>query len=357
MAFTGQLNSNEIFTSLYNMIISIQAFGDNIAGTNSALVDMFRVDGSLYGDQKLYVSTDILESVEWGADAEATNLLQLHRPTDPEVQAIQLDQFRQIRLTVDEYLSKQAWTDEGSFSQFNSVLMGWIRDTKRVYDAKLMNTFIGTTKATGAAQNITITIPATDASGEEANRLFAQTIATELADLVVNLTDPNRDYNDYGNMRSYDPKDLIIVWNSDFYNTITKMDLPTIFHKDGLLEKFGGEYILPAYYFGTVNAEMGEPEVARSLIEQTIGTKHVMPGELIPSGQSAPKGTSYNVDNKIAFKVIHKNSVPLMSAFEVGTSFYNPKSLTETHYLTWGYNTLEYLKNYPFITATTTEAP
>ena len=41
---------------------------------------------------------------------------------------------------------------------------------------------------------------------------------------------------------------------------------------------------------------------------------------------------------------------PYMSAFEVGTSFFNPKSLTENHYLTFGHNTLEYLKNYPFIT-------
>ena len=55
-------------------------------------------------------------------------------------------------------------------------------------------------------------------------------------------------------------------------------------------------------------------------------------------------------DDKILFKVIHKNSMPYMSAFEVGTSFYNPKSLTETHYLTWGHNTPEYLANYPFIT-------
>jgi hypothetical protein len=39
-----------------------------------------------------------------------------------------------------------------------------------------------------------------------------------------------------------------------------------------------------------------------------------------------------------------------MSAFEVGTSFFNPKSLTENHYLTFGHNTIEYLENYPFIT-------
>ena len=53
-------------------------------------------------------------------------------------------------------------------------------------------------------------------------------------------------------------------------------------------------------------------------------------------------------DDKICV-VMHKRSVPYMSAFEVGTSFFNPKSLTENHYLTFGHNTLEYLKNYPFI--------
>ena len=39
-----------------------------------------------------------------------------------------------------------------------------------------------------------------------------------------------------------------------------------------------------------------------------------------------------------------------MSAFETGTTFFNPRSLTENHYLTFGHNTLKYLKNYPFIT-------
>lgn len=98
--FNGQLRSNEIFSSLYNMIISQQVFADNIAGTYSRLMEMNRVDGSLYGDTKLYYATDVLESKPWGNDAEATNLLQLHRPEGPDVQAIHLDQFRQISLTV-----------------------------------------------------------------------------------------------------------------------------------------------------------------------------------------------------------------------------------------------------------------
>ena len=107
-AFTGQLNANEIFAALYNMIISQEVRADNIAGTYSSLVDKARVDGSLYGDTKLYYSTDVLKSAPWGNDAEAANLLALHRPEAPKCQAIHLDQFRQICLTVDNYLSKRA---------------------------------------------------------------------------------------------------------------------------------------------------------------------------------------------------------------------------------------------------------
>ena len=48
--FNGQLRPNEIFASLYNMVISQQVFADNLSGTFSDLVDMARVDGTLYGD-------------------------------------------------------------------------------------------------------------------------------------------------------------------------------------------------------------------------------------------------------------------------------------------------------------------
>lgn len=358
MTFTGQLNSNEIFASLYNMIISVQAFGDNIAGTNSTLADKFRVDGSMYGDQKLYVATDALKSAPWGKDAEAQNLLATHRPAAPQTQAIELDTFRQISLTVDDYMSKRAWGTEGAFSQFNSVLMGWIGDTKRIYDSTLVNAYVGTAESNVGKQHIELTIQS-GATEEETNRLYAQTIATEMADLLVELGDPNRDYNDYGYLRSYNAADLIVVWNSEQYNTIRKTDMPTIFHKDGLFEKMD-TVVLPAKYFGTINANSGTAGSAnttvRALVEKDFGGKHCFPGELLPNGAAYGAGETYTEDNSIAFKLIHKNSVPFMSAFEVGTSFFNAKALLTNHYLTFGHNTLEYLKNYPMITVRAVEA-
>ena len=123
-AFSGQLNANEIFAALYNMIISQEVRADNIAGTFSSLVDKARVDGSLYGDTKLFYSPDVLKSRAWLGDNEASSLLAINRPAAPECQAIVLDQFRQIDITVDNYLTKRAWMDEGAFSSFNSVMLG-----------------------------------------------------------------------------------------------------------------------------------------------------------------------------------------------------------------------------------------
>lgn len=373
--FNGQLNQNEIFAAIFNLIISQEIFGDNISDTKSTLVDMSRVDGSLYGDTKLYYSTDVLKSFEWTADAEAQNLLKLHRPEAPECQAITIDQFRMIPLTVDNYLTKRAFATEGAFSAFNSQMQAWIRETKKIYDATLFNSFVGTHEAgledsKGAAQNVTITIPAEpdgadDYNTEAYNRLVAQTIAEKMADLIVDLEDVSRDFNDYGNLRSYSTNDLVFVWNSEWVNKIKKLDLPTIFNKEGLIDKFA-EHTLPARYFGNVNTSGGTTSgtntTIRSLIEKDYNTmdpdkpgydasKHIFPGDLLPANTAYAANETYTEDGSIVFKVYHKRSLPFMTAFETGTEFFNPRSLTSTHYLIWGYNDLEHLKNYPFVTA------
>ena len=374
--YNGTLNQNEIFSAIYNMIISQQVFADNIYDTKSTLADKSRVDGTLYGDTKLYFATDVLKSIPWTNDAEAQNLLKLHRPEGPECQAITIDQFRMIPLTVDNYLTKRAFSTEGTFSQFNSQMLSWMRDTKKVFDATMFNSFVGTHEASmeggkGEKQNYSIELPAAEGLDLEAyNRLVAQTIAEKMADLIVDLEDVSRDFNDYGNLRSYNVNDLVFVWNSEWVNKIKKLDVPTIFHKDGLIDKFA-EHVLPARYFGNVKTTGGTTAASnttiRSLIEKDYNTvepdkagydasKHIFPGDLLPANTAYEANEVYEEDATIVFKAYHKNSIPFMTAFETGTEFFNPRSLTQTHYLIWGYNKLESLKNYPFITAKAVEA-
>ena len=390
--FLGQLRSNEIFSALYNMIISQEVFADNL-GKHQTLVDKARVDGSLYGDTKLYYSTDVLKSVPWGNDEEAANLLELHRPEAPKSQAIVLDVFRQIALTVDNYLSKRAWSDEGTFSSFNSIMLGWIKDTKKVYDGMLYNAYIGTAETSVGKQMQTVDLgtgsghPLYNLTGVEKEQMEAMLIAQKLADIMVEMGDYTRDFNDFKQLKSFADSQIKVIWNSKYVNKIRKVDLPTIFHKDGLVDKFEEE-VLPERFFGTVitsdnlatysatTPAAGKPikssdstyvpgtnhanGTLRSLVEKEVtvsGTSyHVFPGEEIPAGATVSAddadfdlGEVYIEKDDVICKIVTKLP-PMMSAFEVGTSFFNPKSLTENHYLTFGHNTLEYLKSSPFIT-------
>lgn len=86
--FNGTLNINLVLGGVWNMIISQRVFADNVKGAYSKLLDASRVDGSMYGDQKLYYATNVLESHAWGGDSEAGNLLQINRPPDPYVRSI-----------------------------------------------------------------------------------------------------------------------------------------------------------------------------------------------------------------------------------------------------------------------------
>ena len=364
------LNANEVYAAMSNMIISQEVFADNIADGFSSLVDRARVDGGLYGDTKLFVSTDILQSYQWTGDNEAANLLNVYRAPDPITQKIELNIFRQIPITVDYYLTKRAWMGEGVFSAFTSVLLGWLRETKRVYDQTLYNVFIGTNVAADPSGKQSLSVntnddlvasydasTATTAEQESMNRLNAQAIAVSIADLFIQLKKPSRDYNDLEFMRSYNRSDIEIVWNSHYVNSILKVDLPSIFHSEEVIKDlFKEENILPPEYFGDLAASGGTADGsthrATREMDFTVGgtTYHVFAGELIPAGATYNKEDCYVADAAIVCKIMHRRSVPLMSAFEVGTSFFNAKSLTENHYLTWGHNTLEHLAQYPYIT-------
>lgn len=379
--FTGMLPHNHVFQALFDMIISQQIFSGNIYTSNSSLADMSRVEGTTYGSSKLYYSTDILKSYEWLGDAEAQNLLKLHRPEAPECQVITIDQYRMVPVTVDALLTKNAFATEGAFSAFNAQILGAMRDTKEVYDATMFNSFVGTHTAgldnggKGVKQNVQITIPAEpdgadDYNTEAYNRIVAQIIAQKMANLLVDLKDTTRDYNNYGNLRSFNPDDIVFVWNSEWVNKITKMDTPTIFHKDGLVDKLG-QHTLPARFFGNVNANAGTTSATnltiRSLIEKDYNvvemgqpgydaSKHIFAGDLLPANTPYEANETYTEDNSIVFKAYHKSSIPFLTSFQSGTEFVNPRSLTQTHYLIWGYNKLQSLDNFPFITAKVVQA-
>lgn len=379
-----KLNQNMITAALFNMIISQQIFDSKTASTK--LADRFKVDGTLFGDTKLYHSFDIGSPEDWLNDEEATDLLALNRNKSGKTQSITMGVYKIISITIDQYLSKQAFMKEGSFAEYTAFLTGSLRKIKRVYDRSLINIQIGTLTPSTSKCDINIVTPK-GATIEETNRLEAQTVAAKLTILKADLEDNSRDYNKLHYLRSYDADELIAVWNVEQHAKITKLDLPTIFH-DNINAKGGfTEYDLPAKWFGvpatqeyTLGSSAQNPVTKRIIqsgwykVANTTNIELVSKpnndsvflwaGDEVPytgqvytdavrgvtvtvSATKIPAEYHYTVDNTIAFMLVHASSLPFMSGFETGTEFWNARSLTSNHYLIFGHNNLEFLEEYP----------
>lgn len=351
--YNGHLNSNALYSSIFNMIIG-QTVNTPLVGKvlGSNLLESAKVDGSLYGDTKLFYDTDVLGSYEFGMDSDL-NVLETKRGVQPKCQAITIDQYRQIALTTDNFISKQAWGNEGAFNEFQSQLIGWMATTKRIYETTLFCSVFGTTKATDQAVNeVSLTL----GTGTE-----AQDIAKGIEDLIYAMEDVSRDYNSYGYLRAVPSDAVKIVWNQKFASKIKLVDLPTIYHTEGLFKD--GE-VLPARYFGNVNATAGTTAASnttiRSLIEKDYNTvarshanydpkKHIFPGDLLPNSTAYGANETYTVDSNVICMVVGKDAFKMMSAFETESSFYNAKNLSENHYLTWGYSYPTFLYGKPVV--------
>ena len=383
---TVTLRQNTINAALFNMIISQRVFDSKVASTE--LADRFRVDGTLFGDTKLYHSFDIGSPEDWLNDAEASDLLALNRNKSGITQSIQMGVYKIISITTDQYLSKQAFMNDGTFAEYTAFLTGSLRKIRRVYDRSLINTTLGTLSPSTNRCNINVITPNGETI-EESNRLEAQTLAKEMVILKTDLEDNNRDFNKLGYLRSYDPSDLIAVWNVKQHAKLTKLDLPTIFHKD--IDAGGGfkEYDLPEKWFGTPATSSftlltGEPSAVTKRIlvsgwynvanggAMTLVSKpddnsvFLWSGDAVPwrgqvyndkvrgktvtvTSTSIPAEYHYTVDPTIAFVLLDVSSLPYMSGFETGTEFWNSRSLTTNNYLIFGHNNLEFLEEFPRI--------
>ena len=82
------------------------------------------------------------------------------------------------------------------------------------------------------------------------------------------------------------------------------------------------------------------------LIEKVYGATNYFPGDLLPNTTAYLANEVYtatytarpSIAADITMLIIHKQDFPIMSAFSVGTSFFNAKTLATNHYLTFGHN-------------------
>ena len=87
---------------------------------------------------------------------------------------------------------------------------------------------------------------------------------------------------------------------------------------------------------------------------------------MLPNSTAYAKDETYTCDyasrpsinSAVTMYLIHKNDFPIMSAFTVGTSFFNARRLDMNHYLTFGHNPVydAHIGEYPLLKIATTVA-
>ena len=60
-AFNGQLNTNEFYNSIYNMLRLAYVYADNLSGLDDSLANKYRADGGMYHDKSVYTDMDVLQ--------------------------------------------------------------------------------------------------------------------------------------------------------------------------------------------------------------------------------------------------------------------------------------------------------
>lgn len=365
-AFTGTLNSNEIYNALYNIRILFQKLAPQTVKRDE-IVSLIEKAVGMYGDTGVLQGMDIQGTYDFGMDAEAANLLSINRNQSQKVEKFTIDKWRQTDVTNDAYISKRAFLDEGTFAAFNGYLVGTLSKAMDAFESGTVKTSLGTFSAIPASMNIDVNMPAADGT-EATERLRAAAIKKAILDLKAKIADNSRDFNGYGFYASYDWNDFTSAWSSEYSNEINALSLYSTFNPEYIKAATDGRIWTPKW-FGTVNASAGTTGASNTTVYSMIevnsdestnfpltstqianGVYRIFPGDLLPGSFSYGAGEAYTVDTTVICKVFAPEYIYYMTGYEQGEAFYNPRSATTNHYLRKGYSDVYVSKFRPFFT-------
>lgn len=365
-AFTGALNSNEIYSALFNLRILFQKIAPQTVKRDE-IVSLIDKATGMFGDTGVIQGMDIQGTYNFGMDAEAANLLAINRNKSQKIEKFTIDKWRQTDVTNDAYISKRAFLDEGTFAQFNGYIVSTLSKAMDAFESGFVKASLGTYESSLPACEVEVLMPAADGT-EATERLRAAAIKKAILDLKADMADNQRKYNSYGFYSSYDFDEMTPVFSSKYINEINAQALYSVFNPEFIRSAAGSRTWTPKW-FGSVKAVAGTTAASNSTIYSLVevnsdettnfpltdlqiaaGTYRIFPGDLLPGAFDYGAGEAYEVDGTVIGKVFAPEYVYYMTGYEQGESFYNPRSATTNHYLRKGYSDVQVSGFRPFIT-------
>lgn len=365
-AFTGQLNTNEIYNALFNLRILFQKLAPQTVKRDEIVSLLDKATG-MYGDTGVVQGMDIQGTYDFGMDAEAVNLLAINRNKTQKVEKYVINKWRQTDVTNDAYISKRAFLDEGTFAIFNGYIVGTLSQAMDAFESGFVKSSVGTYTSPNEDCIIKVTMPAQDGT-EATERIRAAKIRKAILDLKADMKDNQRKYNGYGFYSSYEWDEFTAVFSTNYMNEINALALYNTFNPKYIKQASDGRQWTPKWFGDpvTANGTTGATNTTvYSLIEQnsdgstnfpltptqlSSGVYRIFPGDLLPNNFAYKTGEAYTVDSTVIAKIFAPEYVYYMTGYEQGESFYNPRSATTNHYLRKGFSDVQVSQFRPFIT-------
>lgn len=242
------LSVNKFLGTLTNLIAYSQTLDTLEDGELNRLVASCQDINVDNGNGKVVLAADVLTVTDL---PEASTLLSVSKPTVSE-QYVPVTDYKVVQMTINKYLMRGAFVEEGAMSGFIAYLMSVMKQTKQIY---LYNEIVKKYKnytPTQATQTVSVPLYAladADTVAIREQKLTYNSNAMYNA-LIMVLTEMGADttaYNDAGFTEVIDYKSLKFVGNSYFNTQMLINTLATLLNSDKITEaqKWSETIIIP----------------------------------------------------------------------------------------------------------------
>ena len=228
------LNQNEFIEDIFNLVIQVRTNKTTEGTRVNELIDAFYGDAVEYGDSKGYISVDTLSASDY---SKTSSLLQVNEPTMDE-QFLTTTDRKKVAVTINRYLMKGAFANEGSLSECLAVIESMLEKTKIIYTyKKIIAAFEGYVPAKQTQKlevNLIDTTGMTGVTLTETKKANAITLYEAIRGLSLAMQTPSRAYNDLGFEEMYSPDDLVFLKNSKIESRMNAYAYANLLNSDKL---------------------------------------------------------------------------------------------------------------------------
>lgn len=243
---------NKFLGALTNLIAYSQVADTMERGQVGEFVGSFQDINVDNGDGKVVLASDLLNVNDLSG---TSTLLSTNLPTVDE-QYISVENYKVIPMTINRYLMRNAFVEEGQLANFIGYLMSMMQATKTAYLSEELIKEIEAYTPTQATQTVTIHTIDTSALAdpmqlESANRYNANAIQKAFIKALQAMSFPTSKYNDLGYKEVIDFKSLKLIIKAEEDVDIVVDSLAYLLNSDKITEaqRWSKTYVVPEEQF------------------------------------------------------------------------------------------------------------